>query len=151
MTRFIILSVVVGVTAALLYGLTALQAHGAAPTQFLDMPVIDQEGADYAWLTIGHTGVIALGIGIGLVEFGMYGVGIFFATGQACAGLLAIGQAAFGLFGFVGQLGGGLCGVGQLAVGGQVSGQAELGPDGSEFLKRLSTDLGDLLRLRRDR
>lgn len=147
MKHFIILAVILGVTSALLYGLTSLQSEGTI-TRFLDVPVIDDH-ADYAWMTIGGEGVIALGVGFGLVEFGMYGVGIFFATGQACAGLIAIGQAAFGPIAFLGQLGIGLTGAAQLAVGGQVIGQGELGPNGSDFLARLSKDLDDLLRLRR--
>lgn len=147
MKRFIILAVLLGVTSALLYAITGWQGHGAV-TRFLDVPVVD-DGTDYAWISVGHEGVIVLGVGIGLVEFGMYGVGIFFATGQACAGLLAIGQAAFGPIAFLGQIGAGLTGAGQLAIGGQVIGQGELGPNGSRFLERLSHDLDELLRLRR--
>ncbi|CAN5186003.1 hypothetical protein BH09MYX1_BH09MYX1_56990 [soil metagenome] len=148
MKRFIILAVILGVTSALLYWLTSLQSTEGAVTRFLDIPVID-DNADYAWISVGHEGVIVLGIGFGLVEFGMYGVGVFFATGQACAGLIALGQAAFGPVAFLCQLGIGLTGAAQVAVGGQVIGQGELGPNGAAFLKRLSSDLDDLLRLRR--
>ncbi len=147
MKRFIALAVLLGVTSALLYAITSWQNQGAV-TRFLDVPVID-DGTDYAWISVGHEGMIVLGVGLGLVEFGMYGVGIFFATGQACAGLIAIGQAALGPVAFLGQIGAGCTGAGQLAIGGQVIGQGELGPNGSKFLDRLTTDLDELLRLRR--
>lgn len=146
MKRFIALAVLLGITSALLYAITSWQNQGAV-TRFLDVPVID-DGAEYAWISIGHEGMIVLGVGVGLVEFGMYGVGIFFATGQACAGLIALGQAAFGPIAFLGQLGAGLTGAGQLAIGGQVIGQGELGPNGSRFLGRMTADLEELLRLR---
>lgn len=144
--RLIIIAVLQAAVSAALFFLVKLTE--VEPTVLFGMPVIGSSMDQPSWIAAGGEGVIVLGAGVGLVEFGMYGVGILFATGQACAGLIAFGQAAFGLLFFAGQLGLGLTGVGQLAVGAQVVGQGELGPNGREFLERMSADLDELLRFR---
>ena len=146
MKRFVIFCVIQAVVTGLLYALVA--ATETEPTVVFGMPVIGSSMEQPSWISAGGEGVIVLGAGVGLVEFGMYGVGILFATGQACAGLIAFGQAAFGLLFFCAQLGLGLSGMGQLAIGVQVIGQGELGPNGRAFLERMSADLGELLRFR---
>ncbi len=149
MKQLVIRVVLVFVMSIALYALTSWQTDDEV-TRFLDIPVIDDRAAsDYAWISLGRQGVIVLGWGVGLVEFGFYGVGVFFAMGQACAGMIAIGQLAIGPIAFLGQLGAGLTGAGQLAIGGQVIGQGEVGPNGAAFLSRMSDDLNELLRLRR--
>jgi len=142
--RFAIFCVIQAAVTALLYGLIA--ATESEPTVLFGMPIIGSSMEQPSWISVGGQGVIVLGAGVGLVEFGMYGVGILFATGQACAGLIAFGQAAFGLLFFCGQLGLGFAGLGQLAIGVQVIGQGELGPNGKAFLGRMNADLGELLR-----
>jgi hypothetical protein len=144
--RFVIFCVIQAFVTGLLYALVA--ATETEPTVLFGMPVIGSSMEQPSWISAGGEGVIVLGAGVGLVEFGMYGVGILFATGQACAGLIAFGQAAFGLLFFCAQLGLGLSGMGQLAIGVQVIGQGELGPNGKAFLERMSADLGELLRFR---
>ena len=146
MKRFVIFCVIQAAVTALLYGLVAVSE--TAPTVLFGMPVIGSSMEQPSWISLGGEGVIVLGAGVGLVEFGMYGVGILFATGQACAGLIAFGQAAFGLLFFCAQLGLGFTGMGQLAIGVQVIGQGELGPNGQAFLERMNADLGELLRFR---
>jgi hypothetical protein len=144
--NLVIFVVIQAAVTALLYGLIA--ATETEPTVLFGMPVIGSSMEAPSWITTGGQGVIVLGAGVGLVEFGMYGVGILFATGQACAGLIAFGQAAFGLLFFCAQLGLGFTGLGQLAIGIQVIGQGELGPNGAEFFTRMNTDLNALLRFR---
>ncbi len=98
------------------------------------------------WLTLGGTGVVTMGYGIGVVEIGLFGGGLLFATGQVSIGMISIGQAAFGLIFFIAQLGVGGSGIGQLAIGGSVAGQGALGGDGEDFLTRMSEDINELLR-----
>jgi hypothetical protein len=144
--NLVIFVVIQAAVSALLYGLVL--ATETNPTVLFGMPVVGSSMEEPSWISVGGQGVIVLGAGVGLVEFGMYGVGILFATGQACAGLIAFGQAAFGLLFFCAQLGLGLTGIGQLAIGIQVIGQGELGPNGAEFFARMSDDLNELLRFR---
>ena len=146
MKRFVIFCVIQAAVTALLYFIITVTE--TEPTVLFGMPVVGSSMDDPSWISAGGEGVLVLGAGVGLVEFGLYGVGILFATGQACAGLLAFGQAAFGLFFFCAQLGLGFTGVGQLAIGLQVIGQGELGPNGQEFFERMTADLGELLRFR---
>ena len=146
MKRLVIFCVIQAVVSAVLYFLVEMTE--TEPTVLFGMPVIGSSMEQPSWISAGGQGVIVLGAGVGLVEFGIYGVGILFATGQVCGGLIAFGQAAFGLLFFCAQLGLGFTGIGQLAIGLQVIGQGELGPNGQAFFERMTSDLNELLRFR---
>ncbi len=149
MKRFWILSAFLVVTAVILALTTRLDSAGVARTQYWGMPVVCWAKKDTAcWIAMSGQGVIVLGAGVGVVEYGAFGAGILFACGQAAAGLLAFGQAAVGLIFVCAQLGFGLTGLGQLFVGGWGIGQGRLSADGLAFLKHLNADLDDLLSFR---
>ena len=164
MWRFLVvlLAIVISSIAFLAEGLL----RDGAPTKFLGIPAVgvmhsmpdtsgpsdNSDSDDIAseapkvdgWLVFGGTGVLVLGGGVGVVEIGLYGVGLLFATGQLSAAMIGIGQLTFGLVFFLGQVGVGS--TGQLAIGGLVTGQSELGADGGDFLARIHTDIQELLR-----
>ncbi len=162
---FVLLAIVISSGAFLAEGLL----RDGEPTKFLGIPAVgtsdsmpssssssdDSDSSDDVaseapkvdgWLVFGGTGVLVLGAGVGVVEIGLYGVGLLFATGQLSAGLIGIGQLTFGLVFFLGQVGVGATGAGQMAIGGLVTGQGELGADGSDFLDRMHEDIQELLR-----
>jgi hypothetical protein len=144
--RFWILSAILVATAVILALLTPV-VKGLAPTSYLGMPVVGWGKQDTpCWIAMGGQGVVVLGAGVGLVEYGVFGVGLLFACGQAAAGLIAFGQAAFGLIFVCAQLGLGLSGVGQLFIGGWGIGQGRLAANGEALLKHLDRDLDDILR-----
>lgn len=166
MLRFFIVLVAIIVSSIAFFAEGSLR--DGEPTKFLGIPTVgtdthshfesssdsDDSSDDLAdeapaldgWLVFGGTGVLVLGVGFGVVEIGLYGVGLLFATGQLCAGLFVIGQAALGVVFFLAQVGFGATGLGQLAIGGLVTGQGELGADGSDFLARMGADISELLR-----
>jgi len=149
MKRFAVVGVIVLVVAILLG--VEVQALGAGDTNILGLPAVHTGGgkaAAPAWLAFGGEGVLVLGGGVGLVEIGLFGVGVFFATGQACAGLFAIGQLAVGVIGVIAQLGFGTTGIGQLIFGGLVEGQGRVGFSGEGFLTAFDADVTRFLRLR---
>jgi len=140
--------VVVGsvlLTSILLY--VHARATTAAPTVILGMPVTGSSSHQVAWISLGGTGAVVIGGGVGLVEIGVYGVGLLFATGQVCAGGVAIGQAAFGLCFVLAQLGLGLLGVVQGGAGGYMKAQGALAADGDRIVGALDAWLGRVLRL----
>ena len=149
MKRFWILSVILVVTAVLLAAITPLGGSGLATTRVLGMPVVGWgKMNDPAWIAVGGQGVVVLGGGVGLVEYGWIGAGVLFGCGQASAGLISFGQAAFGLLFVCAQLGVGLTGLAQLFLGGWGIGQARGAMDGKGFLQQLNADLDDVLRFR---
>jgi hypothetical protein len=146
--RFWILSVILVATAAVLALLTPVSG-GLSQTVYLDMPVVGWGKTGVTcWIAMGGQGVVVLGAGVGLVEYGVFGAGVLFACGQAAAGLIAFGQAAFGLLFVCAQLGVGLTGLGQLMIGGWGIGQGRAAADGMGFLTHLNSDLDDVLRFR---
>ena len=94
----------------------------------------------------GGKALLVVGLaGMGLVSITLYGVGLFFATGQLAVGLLAIGQAGAGIIGWIGQVGAGITGIGQLIVGGYVQGQLPIGVNGAAFHASLGRQLKSAL------
>ena len=106
-----------------------------------DFPFAD---AQPCWISLGGVGVIVLGIGIGIVEFGIFGAGLLFGSGQVAGGLIAMGQAGIGLVLFAGQAGVGLTGVGQGMFGWITAYQGGEKRDGKRFLEDLNEDANDL-------
>ncbi len=148
MKRFAIVGGI-AVVVAILLGLE-VSWLGAGDTDVLGLRAVSfgGKGSGPAWLAFGDEGVLVLGAGFGLVEIGVAGVGILFATGQVSAGLFAIGQLSFGLLGVIAQLGFGTTGIGQLVIGGLVEGQGRLGFSGGEFLRGFDEDVNRFLRWR---
>ncbi len=112
------------------------------------MPVAclgNAEAGTSCWITIGGFGVIVLGMGAGLVEIGIFGAGVLFATGQLSLGLIAFGQLALGPIFYCGQVGVGLVGMGQGGLGVLKIGQGHTGGEGRRFLDQLSDELNELL------
>ncbi len=147
MTRFWIVQAII-IVAGLLLVATTLGDAGA--TRILEHRTIcsDAGDTDPCWITFGGYGAIEYGVGAGLVSYGWVGAGILFGVGQATTGLIAFGQVGIGPVFFCSQLGAGLQGIGQLAIGGRVKGQGQLGFDGGEYLKDLSTRLNEILKFR---
>jgi hypothetical protein len=145
--RFWILSAILVATTVLLAVCT--QMGDGAVTRYLGMPVVAWGNfEDSSWIAMGGKGVIVLGAGFGLVEYGLYGAGALFACGQVAGGLLAFGQLAVGPIFVCGQLVFGMLGLGQVFVGGWGIGQGKLAKDGMALLKHLDEDLDDVLRFR---
>lgn len=144
MKRFWILSAFLLFTVVVM-GLTTRMSGSTSVTHALGMPVVGWGTDAPCWVAFGGKGVIVLGIGAGLVEYGVVGAGLLFACGQASLGLIAFGQAAVGLVFVCAQLGFGLTGLGQLMIGGWGIGQAPVAADGKAFLSLLNADLDDLL------
>lgn len=141
---FALVVVAMIVTSVLCFVESAMIRSGA-PSIILGMPITGAGNSDPAWIAMGGAGVIVLGAGYGIVAFTLYGAGLLFATGQLAVGLVAFGQLVVGVVFYMGQLGLGLVGAGQVAVGVSVVGQGQLGWDGETFLRRLSSDLDDVL------
>jgi hypothetical protein len=148
--RFWFLSLIV-VGVAVVLALITPAGDTGADARYLGMKVVGWGDGDPCWLAMTGKGVLVLGAGVGVVEYGAFGVGILFACGQAAAGLIAFAQGAFGAVFVVAQLGVGLTGMGQLFVGGWGMGQGRVAADGKEFLRGLNEDLNDILRLRASR
>jgi hypothetical protein len=145
--RFWILSAILVATAVVLA--LSTQTGDGAVTRYLGMPVVAWGNMeDTSWIAMGGKGVIALGVGFGLVEYGIYGAGALFGCGQLAAGLLAFGQLALGPIFVCGQLAFGLVGLGQVFVGGWGIGQGKLAMDGAALLKHLNADLDEVLSFR---
>ena len=140
--------VVVGAVVVTALGLYAhSRAGGGYPVELLGYPVTNDSNHDFAWISLGGTGWLVLGAGVGVVEIGVFGIGALFATGQACAGGIAIGQAAAGVTFVVAQLGVGLTGYVQGGAGGYMRAQGALAADGKEFFAALDAWFGRVLRL----
>lgn len=142
MKRFVLIVIFVTVV-AVLFMVTAPAA------EVLGMPLActDSGLERPCWIATMGVGVLALGGGAGLVELGIYGVGLFFATGQISGGLIVVGQLAIGVVGFLGQVACGLIGVGQGAVGYIKITQVSDNTEGKAFFKWFSGELDDALRL----
>jgi hypothetical protein len=139
--RFILMVVLVAVTSLLFYA----TADGSAQVLGMRLTCMDM-GGDPCWIGIGAKAVIVLGGGVGVIEIGLYGAGILFATGQLAGGLLAVGQLAIGVVGFLGQVATGMVGMAQGGVGWITVTQGGDNEDGKAFFKRLSADLEEALR-----
>jgi hypothetical protein len=112
------------------------------------MPVActgNSEAVAPCWIALGGFGVIVVGMGAGLVEIGIFGAGVLFATGQLSLGLIAFGQLALGPIFYCGQVGVGLVGMGQGGLGVLKIGQGDTSGEGRRFLDQLSGELNELL------
>ncbi len=148
MLRFWMLMAVVIVTLLALSGLSSVQSPETA--SLLGMPVVcgpEQAGAP-CWIAYGGTGVVVLGAGLGLVEFGIGGVGLLFGTGQLAIGLIAMGQVGMGLVFWAGQAGVGLTGIAQGMFGWVTAYQGGESGGGRSYLRELSVDIADLCSFR---
>lgn len=143
MVRFFVILIAILVTGVGLGLVSEFAPGGHVPVVILGMEPVCVGPVVPCWLAFGGgNGVLVVGLaGFGLVSLTVYGVGVFFATGQLAAGLLAIGQVGVGVVGWLGQAGGGMTGVGQLIVGWLVRGQVRLGADGAAFHAMLSRQL----------
>ena len=141
MKRFGVLLGVITVTAI------ALALGPGGSEKVLGMPVVEVEGGGPAWIAVGGSGVLCLGVGVGVVSLTIYGAGILFATGQLAVGLICFAQLGVGLVFACVQVGAGLTGIGQGIAGGLVTGQGTVGRDGEEFLRALDRDVENALRL----
>ncbi len=124
---------------------------GAGDVRVLGMRAVSsgfEKPPDPSWLAFGGIGVLALGAGFGIVEFGIYGGGLFFASGQLTVGLVSVGQFSIGLIAVVAQFGLGATSFGQFAFGLLAKGQMKVGFDGTEFMQGLNEDLGRFLSFR---
>lgn len=146
MGRFWKLMAIVIVTSIVLLCLSLAQAPSSSRegVEVAGMPVACIGRPHPCWIAVTGTGVIVLGAGAGVVEFGLYGAGILFGTGQLCVGLIAMGQLGLGLVLFAGQVGGGLLSFGQGVTGWLSVRQGGQQRDGRDFLAALRADLHDL-------
>lgn len=130
--------------------LTAVLFMATAPAaEVLGMPLTcgDNDPPEPCWIATMGVGVFALGGGAGLIEIGIFGFGLFFATGQIAGGLMVVGQLAIGVVAFLGQVASGLIGVGQGAVGYIKITQVSDNTEGKAFFKWFTSELEDTLRL----
>lgn len=141
MKRFILLTVLIALTALLFY----LSADGSAEVYGMKLTCTGF-GRKPCWIGVGAYAVIALGAGVGMIELGMYGAGVLFATGQLAGGLIAMGQLAIGVVGFLGQVATGMVGAAQGGLGWLTVTQGGDNDEGKAFLKQLSAELDETLR-----
>jgi hypothetical protein len=142
--RFAALVVLVALTSLLFF----VTADREASVLGLKLACVDFTSDDLCWIGMGAKGVIVLGGGFGVIELGIAGGGILFATGQLAIGSLVLGQLAIGLVGFLGQVGTGLVGMAQGGVGWRTVTQGGDNEDGKRFLRAMSADLEGILRFR---
>ena len=142
MKRFALITVLLTLTAALFMAT-------APAAEVLGMPLTctDNGLERPCWIATRGVGVFALGGGAGLVEIGIFGFGVLFATGQISGGLIVVGQLAIGVVGFLGQVASGLVGVGQGAVGYIKITQVSDNTEGKAFFKWFLSELEQALRL----
>jgi hypothetical protein len=147
MSRFIVVAILIIVTAIGLWGLTLL-GLGDPNQLVLGLRPVGTATEELVWLNIGGGfGVLVVGLaGGGVVCFTLYGAGLLFATGQLTAGLIAFGQLGIGFVLFLGQVGAGIIAGGQ-GVGGYLSWHQGGGQgQGAHFIRGLNEDFKDLMR-----
>jgi hypothetical protein len=150
MLRFWMLMGFAIVTLLALSGITWAQLSDADSHRVLGMAVVctADQTATPCWIAYGGFGVVVLGGGVGMVEFGIGGVGILFGTGQLAAGLIAMGQVGMGLVFWAGQAGVGLTGIAQGMFGWVTIYQGGESGGGRRYFRALSQDMTDLCSFR---
>ncbi len=150
MLRFWMLMALAIVTLLALSGITWAQMSGESSHQVLGMAVTctAEQSTAPCWIAYGGFGVVVLGGGVGVVEFGIGGVGILFGTGQLAVGMIAMGQVGVGLVFWAGQAGAGLTGVAQGMLGWVTAYQGGESCGGRRYLRELSRDVADLCSFR---
>lgn len=146
--RFFKLLALLIVTTILLCVSTLAQQSDGGAIEVAGMPMVCVGSKHPCWIAIGGYGVVALGAGVGVIEYGLYGAGILFGTGQVCAGLIAMGQVGVGLLLYLGQAGFGFLGFGQGVGGWMTHYQGGDKRDGREFGEEIRKDLRDLFAFR---